>query len=82
MARARRDLLGPTRIDGLRAIVHRAWKTGFTVSSNLAKDQAALVAMAASMQLISTRVTSTVYSREWQVTGKGLRWLNETEVEE
>lgn len=34
--------------------------------------------MAASLQLITTRVNAAVFSREWQITIKGLRWLNET----
>lgn len=34
--------------------------------------------MAASLQLITTRVNRDVFSREWQITNKGLRWLNET----
>lgn len=34
--------------------------------------------MAASLQLITTRVNRDVFSREWQITTKGLMWLNET----
>jgi len=55
-----------------------AWKTGFTVQSVIARQHAEVVAMAASLQLITTRVNRDVFSREWQVTNKGLRWLNET----
>lgn len=58
-------------------LVDLAWRDGFTVQSNSARDNAELVAMAASLQLITTRVNSTVFSREWQVTTKGLMWLNE-----
>lgn len=29
------------------------------------------------MQLITTRVNRDVYSSDWQITSKGLRWLNE-----
>jgi hypothetical protein len=38
---------------------------------------AELVAMAASLQLITTRVNKDVFSRTWQITAKGHRWLNE-----
>lgn len=33
--------------------------------------------MAASLSLITTRITEGVYGREWNVTVKGLRWYNE-----
>jgi hypothetical protein len=54
-----------------------AWSEGFAVSSNFARANAELVGMAASLQLITTRVTKDVFSRDWQITSKGLRWLNE-----
>jgi hypothetical protein len=54
-----------------------AWREGFAVSSRFAREHSELVAMAASLQLITTRVTKDVFSREWQITSKGLRWLNE-----
>jgi hypothetical protein len=59
------------------ALLDEAWKTGFTVQSHTARSKAELVAMAASLQLITTRVNSQVFSRSWQITNKGLRWLNE-----
>jgi len=33
--------------------------------------------MAASMQLITTRITEGVYGSTWQITAKGIRLLNE-----
>jgi hypothetical protein len=62
----------------LLTLLDEAWTTGFAVSSRYARENAELVAMAASLQLISTRVNRDVFSREWQITNKGLRWLNET----
>jgi hypothetical protein len=62
----------------LCALLDVAWREGFTVQSDLARQQAEVVAMAASLQLITTRVNRDVFSREWQITSKGLRWLNET----
>jgi hypothetical protein len=49
------------------------------VSSNFARQQASYIAMAASMQLITTRVSSGVYRGAWNITPKGLSWLRETE---
>lgn len=54
-----------------------AWQEGFTVQSRYAYANAELVAMAASLQLITTRVNRDVFSRSWQITAKGHRWLNE-----
>ena len=62
----------------LTAVLDEAWQKGFTVMSNFAQANAELVAVAASLQLITTRVNRDVFSREWQITAKGLRWLNET----
>jgi hypothetical protein len=61
----------------LMAVCDMAWSDSFAVSSRFARENAELVAMAASLQLITTRVTKDVYSRDWQITTKGLRWLNE-----
>lgn len=58
-------------------VLEEAWTSGFTVMSDFAQANMALVAMAASMQLITTRVSSGVFSRSWQITAKGLRFLNE-----
>jgi hypothetical protein len=60
-------------------ILFKAWQTGFTVQSDFARKNAGHVAMAASMQLITTRVTEGVYSSIWQITAKGIRLLNELE---
>jgi hypothetical protein len=64
-------------IDTLREVVRRARLDGFTVMSDFCQRHMALVAMAASMQLITTRVEANTYGRVWRVTNKGLRWLEE-----
>ena len=58
-------------------LLDHAWRDSFTVMSNYAQQNMELVAMAASLQLITTRVNRDVFSRDWQITAKGLRWLNE-----
>jgi len=54
-----------------------AWQDGFEVQSRYFREHAELVAMAASLQLITTRVNRDVFSSTWQITAKGHRWLNE-----
>jgi hypothetical protein len=68
---------GPSINKQLLKVLEEAWTTGFTVQSATARSQAEVVAMAASLQLITTRVNAQVFSRNWQITNKGLRWLNE-----
>jgi hypothetical protein len=65
--------------DSIAPVLFKAWKSGFTTNSDFARQQANWVAMAASMQLITTRVSEGIYSRDWQITGKGIRLLNELE---
>lgn len=70
--------IGPKHIeDELGPILYEAWKNGFAVQSNFARTNAGHVAMAASMQLITTRVSEGIYSSVWQITAKGIRLLNE-----
>jgi hypothetical protein len=57
----------------------RIWREEVKVKSDFARAQADVVAMAASQQLITTRVGPNVYAGAWQITAKGLRYLNETE---
>lgn len=52
-----------------------------TVSSNYAREKASVVAMAASMGLISTRIARDVFGRTWMITVGGLKTLNETELD-
>lgn len=58
-------------------LLDEAWQDGFAVQSNLARSQAPLVAMAASLQLITTRLTRDLFGGVWQITVKGQKWLNE-----
>jgi hypothetical protein len=70
----------PISVDSrLRELLTTIWRGTVTVKSDLARENADIVAMAASMALITTRVGPNVYAAAWQVTGKGLRYINETE---
>jgi hypothetical protein len=66
----------------LRRVLENAWTTGFTVSSDFSRRHAEIIATAASLQLISTRVSGNEFGRNWQITAKGLRWLNEVKETE
>lgn len=73
--------IGPKRIEhDVAPILFKAWQTGFTVSSDFARKEAGLVAMAASAQLITTRVAEGLYQSMWLITAKGIRLLNELEL--
>lgn len=66
----------------LASVVNEAHVRGFTTKSLFSRTYAEFVAMAASLQLISTRIAKDLYGNEWQVTVKGLRWLNEIKREQ
>lgn len=64
---------GPKRIsENLKQVLQEAWEHGFMTKSNFAREFADFVAMAASMNLITTRINSQVYGKQWQITSKGL----------
>jgi len=50
------------------------------VKSDFARSHADYVAMAASLQLISTQIGRSKFSTAWLITTKGLSWLNEREI--
>jgi hypothetical protein len=63
----------------LRALLRDVYRHPLKIQSDRARKHADLVAMAASLQLITTRLSATEYGRAWRVTTKGLAWLNEKE---
>jgi hypothetical protein len=67
---------GHTLIPLLRSI----YKHPMATKGDDARKHADLVAMAASLQLITTRLSATEYGRQWRVTTKGLAWLNEKDT--
>lgn len=58
------------------------WREVVRVKADYARKHADIIGMAASMQMISTRIGPNVYGSTWNVTGKGLAWLNEKEDQE
>jgi hypothetical protein len=63
--------------DYLLLLLHKIYIKPLAIQSNLARRDAATVAMAASMGLITTQISSLQFGREWRVTNKGLLLLNE-----
>ncbi len=59
----------------LHEVLNVVWTSDVTTKSDFARAWADYIAMAASMDLITTRVADTVYSRHWQITAKGLHLL-------
>jgi len=59
----------------LTKILERAWATPFTTKSDFARENADLVAMAASDGFITTRRAAGLYSNVWLITNRGLRHL-------
>jgi hypothetical protein len=49
------------------------------VKSDFARKEADIFAMAASLQLITTKVGAQRFANAWHITTKGLTWLNERE---
>jgi len=69
-----------TVIDTLLKVVREIYFHPTTTKSNLARDNASVIAMAACEGLITTKVSPGIYSSEWRVTAKGLHLLNESEL--
>lgn len=70
---SRSEVIGQKRIDDkLYTVLKDIWQYQVTTKSDFAREFADFIAMAASMGLISTRITETVYGRQWQITARGL----------
>jgi len=50
------------------------------VKSDFARAHADYVAVAASLQLITTHVKASKFATAWLITTKGLAWLNERDT--
>ena len=61
----------------MKQLLHRIFIKPLSVQSNLARSDADLVAMAASMGLITTQISSHEFGRDWRITNRGLLLLNE-----
>ena len=59
----------------LTDILSRAWNAPFTTKSDFARENADLIAMAASDGFITTRIATGLYGRTWHITPSGLQHL-------
>lgn len=63
----------------IQRVLNRCWRNKVTVSSDFARGNATIIAMAASMVFLSTKVGDRRYSNQWHITPQGLHWLMEQE---
>jgi hypothetical protein len=63
----------------LRALLDRCWREKVSIKSDYARTNAEIVAMGASLQLITTQVSIGTFAGAWNITTKGLSWLTEKE---
>jgi hypothetical protein len=61
----------------LRSLLQSIYERPLAIQSNAARTEAALVAMAASLGLITTQISPHQFGRDWRITNKGLLLLNE-----
>lgn len=65
----------------LAELLTRAWRTTVRVKGDYARTNAEIVGMAASLQMITTKIAGNKFASAWHITNKGLTWLNEMETE-
>lgn len=56
-------------------ILDRAWRKPFKTKSDFARNNADMIAMAASDGYITTKMAVGLYARQWNITPKGLSHL-------
>ncbi len=81
--RPRPDGHGPklTDVKGrLKAVLDRVWRYGVRLKSDYAREHADVIAMAASMSLITTKIGEGTFALTWHITIKGQQWLAEQET--
>lgn len=60
-------------------VLARAWAGGFTTKSTFARNAASMVAIAATENLITTKLTDELWGNRWLITADGLSFLKELE---
>jgi hypothetical protein len=63
----------------LAELLDRVWRGAVSVKSNYARDNAEVVAMAASLHMLTTKTGVSTFASAWQITNTGLTWLTERE---
>jgi hypothetical protein len=63
----------------LAELLDRVWREKVSVKSDYARANAEIVAMAASLHMLTTKTGVSTFANAWQITNTGLSWLNERE---
>lgn len=63
---------------GLLTVLGRAYRSGFTVSSDFARQWAPDIGKAASLGLITTYIPSMGFTKTWRCTARGAEYLEES----
>ena len=58
-------------------MLRTCWRDTVRVKADFARKEADVIAMAASLQLITTKIGKQRFANMWHITTKGLTWLNE-----
>lgn len=77
MARAGKTPIKTSPETRLRELLDRVWRSELRVKADYSRLHAEIVAMAASLQLISTKTGDNQFASAWLLTPKGLTWLNQ-----
>jgi hypothetical protein len=65
--------------DQLTEVLRTIWKSSVRVKSDFARKHAHIVAMAASLQMVTTKVGDNTFAHAWHITSKGIQWIREHE---
>lgn len=60
----------------LTEVLAQAWHAPFTTKSDFARANADVIGMAASDGMITTRIATGLYGRDWRITEAGIRHLH------
>lgn len=65
--------------DRLTRVLKTVWRDVVRVKADYARKEADVIAMAASLRLITTKVGPQRFANTWHITTTGLSWLKENE---
>lgn len=68
-------MTGQRHLEGLLEVLDVAWQCGFTSRSDVARENAEVVAMATERDLITTRIGPSTYGNKHLITPSGLQTL-------
>lgn len=75
MSRKPKPLTDPE--ERLYELLDRVWREKVSVKSDYARSNAEVVAMAASLHMLTTKTGVSTFASAWQITNTGLTWLHE-----